>query len=168
MPTVFMELILFLSSYAPLWVIFGILGTFGTGIPSIAFYALAGLSATALALFMKAAVARAPIPLKIARVRPRDYDAISYIVTYLLPFLGGDFSHAKARVALGVLLIVIGVLYVRANLFYVNPLLSLVGYRLFELETSGNRVLVMLTRRRYVPHDVDLEARPLNEYVFLE
>ena len=84
----------------------------------------------------------------VAGVIPRDSETMSYIVTYLLPFLNIDFSDRHAAFALGIAFAVVGVLYVNSNMLYINPVLSLAGFHLFEVETSEHTSAILICRRR--------------------
>lgn len=70
-------------------------------------------------------------------------EALSYIVTYIIPFL--DFEASKDLVPLLILLGVIGVVYVNSNLLYTNPILSLFGIRIFEVTLDSERKLMLMT-----------------------
>jgi hypothetical protein len=168
MPSSTIQAVLFLSSYAPLLVIFAILDSWGRGIPSILCVILAVISSAVLFLFVRKAKELAPLTLSVARASHRDSDAIAYVVTYLVPFTGFTDDNIRLRLALLVLIIVIGALYLRSHLFYVNPLLSLAGYRLYEGETASGRVFILITRRKYVAPETQVTVAAMGNYVFLE
>jgi hypothetical protein len=50
-PTTGVELVLFASSFSPLFVVFGLLDSFGAGWPSVVCYAVAAVSVAALFCF---------------------------------------------------------------------------------------------------------------------
>jgi hypothetical protein len=98
----------------------------------------------------------------------RDGDVLAYIATYLVPFAAVTATTARERGALGLFVVLIAVLYVRSELFYINPLLALVGYRMFQVTTPAGASVVLLTRRRFLRSDIDLQARRLSHYVYWE
>lgn len=168
MPTAAAQLLMFFSSFAPLFVVFGLLGSFGTGAGRVACYTIAVLAFLGLFVLLRAARHLGKQTLKADRARPRDSDAIAYVVTYLVPFLTLATDSWQARAALAVFVLVVAVLYVRAHLFYVNPVLSLFfGYRLFEVET-GESYSIVLSKRRYIAPGTELNTRRLSDYVFIE
>ena len=168
MPSLLTEITLFLSSFAPLIAIFSLLNTFGRGAPSIVCLAVAGISLVGLAVFMRLARALAPIDLTVGAVRKRDQDTIGYVVTYLLPFVAIGATTWRLRTAVIVFVVVVGVLYVRAHLFYVNPVLALVGFRLFEVEIVGAPSAILMTRQHHLPAGSALRVRALSNTVLLE
>lgn len=168
MPTTATECVLFLSSFAPLFVVFGLLESFGAGWPSYVCYAVAVVSAVALFGMIRSSRRLSPIAVELVQARPRDTDAIGYLATYVVPFAALGVEDWRSRCALLVFLVLVGVLYVRAHLFYVNPLLSIAGYRLFEGETSTGRPLLVLTKRKFVSMRARIDLFTLSDYVYLE
>lgn len=168
MPTPFAQLVLFASSYAPLFVIFALLDSWGAGAPSIIAVVLAAASVSGLAFFMSQSERLQRIDVKVDRARHRDGDAIGYVITYLVPFVGFQNPAPRLQLALLLLVAVIAALYLRSHLFYVNPVLSLLGYRLYEGETETGRTFILISRRRYVAPSTPMAVSTLSDYVFLD
>jgi hypothetical protein len=168
MPTVVAQAVLFLSSYAPLFLVFALLDSFGRGLPSIVCLVAAGLSVIGLYAFFQIAKRQKRTSIPVAHTRLRDGDTLAYFATYLVPFIAAQPHGLRDRAALALFLLTIGVLYVRSTLFYVNPLLSLVGFRTFEVETESGRPMVLLTRRGFLRQAEQVHAAQLSDYVFLE
>lgn len=168
MPSNGTQLLLFLSSYSPLFAITGYLETWGAGWPSLVSWAVAIISVVALLGFVSLARGMHRTTLTVSAAKPRDGDAIGYIVTYLVPFVAFIDPSVKVRFALLALILLICVLYVRAYMFYVNPVLALLGYRLYEVSLPDARTILLLTRRRFIARDEQIQGATLTEYVYLE
>jgi hypothetical protein len=154
MPTPIAQLVLFTSSYSSLLIVFGLLDSFGKGLPSIICLVVAVLAILGLVVFMHTVRHLSSDKLEVAHAKHRDGDAFAYVATYLLPLLGFDTAGWRGQLALLIFVIVLAVLYLQSHLFYINPLLSLAGYRLFEAETPSGRTLVLISKRRYLrPRD---------------
>src|SRR4051794_2982925 len=97
MPNVLAATAMFGSSFAPLFIVFGLLRTFGDGWQTWVCYAVAGASVIGLIVVFRVARELQAVPVTVARARHRDSDAIGYVVTYLLPFatLGTDDWRAR-------------------------------------------------------------------------
>jgi hypothetical protein len=162
------EAVLFLSSFSPLFVVFGLLDSFGAGVPSYACYAVAACSALFLLVSLRLWGTLNVTRVKVTRARQRDADAIAYVATYIVPFATLGTDSWKSRSALLLFLVLVAVLYVRAHLFYVNPLLSLIGYRLFEAETESGRVMLVISKRDYIRGNSEIDVRTLSDYIFLQ
>jgi hypothetical protein len=158
MVTAATQTLLFLSSFSPLFLMFGVLDSFGSRLAQWICYGLAGLSLLGLFLFFSLLSGLSQQAVEVNRAKPRDSDAIGYVVTYLVPFLTLNTTDWRGRAAIILFVVVVGVLYIRSHIFYVNPFLSLAGYRLFEIEV-GRGFVILLTRRRFVEPGAMLRAR---------
>lgn len=59
-------------------------------------------------------------------------NVISYIMTYLIPMLSMELKDTTSILINLSIFLIIGVLYVRNNLVYLNPVLSMLGFYVFE------------------------------------
>jgi hypothetical protein len=166
--TALAQFALFLSSYSPLFAVFALLDSFGRGWPARVCAALAfgGLLLSIVVFLGTRRLAAQSLHVESAQVR--DGDALAYIATYLVPFAAITATTAREREALGLFVVLIAVLYVRSGLFYINPLLALVGYRLFQVVTPGGASVVLLSHRRFLRSEITINARRLSDYVFWE
>jgi len=130
--------------------------------------AISLLSLLFLARFMKSAKHLALFHVTIKRVVSRDAEVMAYIVTYLIPFLGISVSDLVDAVSLSIMLGLIAVLYVRSNLIYINPILSLWGYRLFEVETENGKISALVCKRDYVKTGSPIAVVSPEDYILLE
>jgi hypothetical protein len=172
--------VLFFSSYSPLFLIllWRQLAGAGTAGALKAFlappYLIPGL---AVVIVVSNAIAGILLlqarRLEAERIRVESWssktgEALSYIVTYIIPFL--NFDPAKDLVPLLILLGVIGVVYVNSNLLYTNPVLSLFGIRIFEVTRDSGRKLMVLTWKSEPcqEHNKVLLARKVSGNIYLE
>jgi hypothetical protein len=167
MPTVLAQFVMFVSSYAPLLVVFALLDSFGRGVPSIVCLALAATGSLGLAVIISVGTSINPRAVVLTETQARDSEAIGYVVTYLLPFVGFQATTGRERLALLIFFGLLALLYIRSGLFYVNPLLSAVGYHLFAAQYEG-RAIMLMSKRRTVAPPTELKARFITESVFLE
>lgn len=65
--------------------------------------------------------------------RPKDI-VLSYLFTYIIPFVAMDLDNLGTVLANIFLFLLIWCLYVRLNLFYINPILSVFGYLSYEAD----------------------------------
>jgi hypothetical protein len=167
MPTTAAQTVLFLSSFSPLFFMFGLLDTFKADVADWICIGLAVLSLLGLGVFLRVVANVDVQSVNVGKAKPRDADAIGYVVVYLVPFLALATDSWQARASLVLFVAVVGALYVRSHIFYVNPVMSLVGYRLFEIE-AGNGFVILITRRSFVEPGVSVQARRLSDYVYIE
>lgn len=81
---------------------------------------------------------------------PKDSDVLAFIGSYLVPIAVAIFTPDPARlIAMAVLLLVLVAVYVGAELYWLNPLLTIAGFRIYQVVDDDNgSTLVLLTRRR--------------------
>src|SRR5690242_13243269 len=87
---------------------------------------------------------------------------------YIVPFATLGVETWQQRVALAGFFVLVGILYIQANLFYVNPVLAAVGFRLFEVETDSGRIMLVISRAKYLQVGAAIRVHTLSDYVFLE
>jgi len=104
MPNIPTRLILFLSSYAPLFLIITMRGWRDNRPLAVGLAIVAVLSVVVLFAFLHTAQKLAADKVKVSSVISRDGDAMSYIVTYLLPFLAVKLNDPTDVVSLGIVL----------------------------------------------------------------
>jgi hypothetical protein len=168
MPNALTCLVLFFSSYAPLFLILAIRSGVTNRWLALSLTALAAISVLVLWWFVRKARTLAAHKVSIASVISRDGDAMSYIVTYLLPFLAVDFTKSSDVVSLGIVFGVICLLYVNSNLIHTNPLLNLVRFHVFDVQDGDGKNFALISRRSYVRNGSELEVISLGDYVSME
>jgi hypothetical protein len=167
MASTFARFILFLSSYIPLWVIFALVTWHDRRNFSIAFMMIAALSLVGTMIFLGVAQSLAGIDLTVGVIRRKDSETMSYIASYIIPFAATPFDKPEQIVALIVFLVVLCVVYINSAMIHINPLLSLMGYNLYEIEdTDGNPYFLMA--RRSLRRGDTVRAIDLANNIFLE
>lgn len=163
------RLILFLSSYTPLFVVLGIKATahnFGLAVGLIALGILSGIAMLGL---LKWARTITPTPVHVASSSSGSGDVIAYLFTYIVPFVGSATSTTADVISLLVLFVTIGLVFVNSDLGLVNPLLAGAGFHLHKVETDGRRQYLVLSRSDLPPiAGGDLRVRRLGEAMGLE
>jgi hypothetical protein len=167
--TALSQFALFLSSYTPLFLVFALLGTFGNGWSIVINILIAAAGAIVLTgVFYYSKVNLTDQKLEVATTQIRDGDVLAYVATYIVPFAAMNASSARDRWAIVLFVVLIALLYVRSQLFYVNPLLALVGYRLFQVVTEHDASVVLISRQNFVRSHTTISARRLSDYVYWE
>ncbi len=168
MPRMSTRALLFLSSYSPLFLILSMRGWHDNRHLALGLALLAFVSLLGLIVFLRLARSLQPSLLIVMSVKSRDGDVMSYIVTYLLPFLAIKMNDKMDVASLGLLLLVIGILYVNSNLIHTNPILSIMGYHLFEIEDGENKTSTLICKQSYVRTGSELRTVSIGDYVLME
>lgn len=161
------KLILFLSSYSPLFVILFIQSPFPAKWVAPAMLAVAVVSVAILVGVLRLGTDLNPESLKVIDASKMDTEAVSYIVTYIFPFMGIDFCSSRVSISMTVVFLVLAILYVNSSLIYINPVLNLLGYHIYEVRSEGAPV-VLITKRRRIPAELIVRACSLDGDIYLE
>lgn len=163
----FTKLLMFLSSYFPLWIVVFLLYVEKHRWEAIATLTLGVISVLWLLHFMKAVQTRNGLPLKVAAAKRRDDEALSYIVSYLLPFLALPSEEWQKFIALAVFYVLLGVLFVKADLIHINPVLLLANYRIYEVQDSMGSTRTVISKSRLV-HGSELFVIDIGDSLSIE
>ncbi|MEH0110419.1 hypothetical protein V6N00_11965 [Tersicoccus sp. MR15.9] len=128
------------------------------------------LAVTGLAgLVVRAARGSQAVPLRCAEVRQRDSDLLSLLGAQMVPVVLAVFagSDPARQLAMVLYLLIFAVVYVRGRLYYLNPVLALVGFRIWELELENGAAVRMLSRAEFLPQHGVVRAHRLAPGVFI-
>lgn len=87
------------------------------------------------------------LPVIAKKVEDLSYEHLTFLTTYIVPLICFNLDNIRYIVALFVLLIVIGQIYVKTDKFYANPTLAILGFRLYKLEIGGVSKVLITTHR---------------------
>jgi hypothetical protein len=171
MPSLLARLILFLSSYAPLLLLFASLDSFGSEWSRLLCLVVAVASLIALLIYWRS-IRSEPSAYKTTEIKsaaPRNLDVIGYFVSYVIPFAAAQESDIAGRLSLLFLFVVIAGFYFRNDLYYANPVLALAGIRVFDVVLESNdQPILVLTHRRFLKQHTDLDLRRLGTYIYVD
>jgi hypothetical protein len=148
MPSFLIRVLLFLSSYFPLGLIFFVMLIGTKPILAWSFLSAGILGVLGLALYLAVTRRLNPLSVEVLTVTRRDGEAMSYVVTYLLPFLGAPFGSIEQGIGLAIFFVVLAVLYINSDMIHINPTLNLVGFHVYEVELANGEVQSLIARRR--------------------
>lgn len=88
------------------------------------------------------------IPFRIVKIENINYEHLTFLTTYIVPLVCFNFFDNRYQLVLIVLVTVIGAIYIKTDLFYANPTLALLNYKIYKIDGDfkdgkrGNIVLV--------------------------
>jgi len=169
MPRLPTRILLFLSSYAPLFAILAYDAYPGNLLLVWVLGITAAVSPAALWGYVHYWLPRkAEISITAERVTPRDSEAVSYLLFYLFPFLDVNLQSLSESAPMIVLLLVMSIIYINSNMMYVNPMLNLFGYHIFEVENEDGKVYGLISRDKYIRPGTSFLVHPSQNYVALK
>ncbi len=72
------------------------------------------------------------IPFEVRKVENINYEHLTFLATYVVPLISFDFGSCRQMIVLALLLVVMGVIYIKTDLFYANPSLALLGFHIYR------------------------------------
>ena len=86
-------------------------------------------------------------PAEVISIKNENYEYLTFLTTYIIPLICINLSETRYVIVLGILLIIIGSIFVKMDLYLGNPTLALLGYRLYRIEaknvTSNDGILII-------------------------
>lgn len=168
MPSVICRAILFLSGYAPLFLIFSI-----EFYPHYHWWALIPLAIGVVALiwlllFLRWVRNGAARPLVLRSVERKDAEVIAYIFAYVFPFLGLKPDDVTHGIGLGIFFFVLMVLSVSSNMVHINPALNLLGYHVYQITDGEGLAHTIVTRRNRINPGTTLNVVVIGDVLSME
>lgn len=109
------------------------------------------------------------IPVKVSSVEDINYEHLTFLTTYIIPLICFNLTSERYLIALGLLLIVIGIIYVRTDKFYANPTLAILGFRLYSVKLirrTGEEVKVTLITKDQIKDGDKIRFLELDSRVY--
>ena len=167
MGSIHARLLLCLSSYFPLAVILAILRVPKYWILTVMLVMIGILSVFGMFAYLRSLEDTAPFHMEVVGVQRRDSEVVSYVLSYVVPFLAVPFEGWQQGVGLALFFTVICILHVKLNLIHINPTLAIAGYRLYEVTTTRGGVHSLITKRRVALGDT-LRVVKIGEDILVE
>lgn len=83
-----------------------------------------------------------PSDCTISGINTKSSDVLNYIATYVIPLFSFKTDKINDIVVFALLLIVLTIIYTHTNMFFINPVLILLGFRIVEL----NQSIIVITK----------------------
>jgi hypothetical protein len=109
------------------------------------------------------------IPFEISKLEDINYEHLTFLATYVVPLISFDFSSGRQMIVLGLLLVVMGVIYIKTDLFYTNPSLALLDFHIYRASGSfknGEREGIILICRGRLAEKKKVAYIKLDERIY--
>jgi hypothetical protein len=92
------------------------------------------------------------LPFTIDKIESVNYEHLTFLATYIIPLICFDLGSFRYLIVLLLLLLAMGVIYIKTDLFYANPSLALLGFHIYKVDgsfkSSKREGIILLTRHR--------------------
>jgi len=109
------------------------------------------------------------IPFKIKKIKPINYEHLVFLATYIIPLVCFNFTEIRQIFIFVVLLVAMGIIYIRTDLFYSNPTLALIGFNIYEVDgefKTGLKENIIVISRDKLTVNMQVSHMKLDERIF--
>ena len=107
---------------------------------------------------------------RIIDIENKNNESISYLFTYVIPFVFQDLSTLTNVIPIAILLIVTALIYINSSMILINPTIS-ISYTLYQvtyidIESQKQRSGMILTKSKYLEEDDLLDIEDVGPKLF--
>jgi len=106
------------------------------------------------------------LPITVFEVENVNFESVTFLATYIVPLACIDLDKDRSPLMLIVILILIGWIYIKTNLFYTNPTLAVWGYHIYKISSKDKREVTIITRKEVAIGD-ELFLKYIDDKIFL-
>jgi hypothetical protein len=109
------------------------------------------------------------IPFEIKNIESINYEHLTFLATYVVPLISFDFGSGRQMIVLALLLIVMGIIYIKTDLFYANPSLALLGFHIYRADGNfkiGDRDGIVLISREKLSEGQKVSYIKLDDRIY--
>ena len=108
-------------------------------------------------------------PYEIESIKNENYEYLTFLTTYIIPLICIDLTKIRYVFVLAVLLVLIGFIFIRMDLYCGNPTLALMGYRLYRAEIKGFEAPdgIVLISKDHLSKKSSIKWIPIDKYVWI-
>ena len=88
------------------------------------------------------------LPVKILECKKINSKTIDVIISIIMPFVFVDLNKWNDIISIILLIVILGVIYIRTNNIYTNPTLTILGFNLYEvkIDTNAEKNIMVFTK----------------------
>lgn len=108
-------------------------------------------------------------PINIKSIENKNYEHLTFLSTYIIPLIAFDLGKPRYFIVLIILLLAIGIIYLKTNLYYSNPTLAILGYRIYKANAefrTENRSNIILISREELKVNQNVSYRKIDENIY--
>jgi hypothetical protein len=105
------------------------------------------------------------LPKTVSKIQDLYFENLTFLITYIIPFVGFNLNVNRNRLTLVLMLVLIGWFYVKANMFYTNPSLAVLGYQIYRVDTAENSNMIVIVKGR-IHKDDSIYSRKIDENIY--
>ncbi|SFQ98921.1 hypothetical protein SAMN04487773_0882 [Enterobacter sp. kpr-6] len=76
----------------------------------------------------------------VSEVKNESHEHLEFLTTYVMPLVFTDVNSKRTMLNLLIMIVAIGMIYVKTNRFYSNPSLALLGFRIYRAKINDRGI----------------------------
>lgn len=89
------------------------------------------------------------ITVNVKKVQSRDKDVLVYLTAYVLPLVSLNTKTMQDSIIFIILLVLILWLSIRSDLLYINPLIAIIGIRIYDIDTNIGKAILFSKNQHF-------------------
>lgn len=145
------KVLLFLTSYIPLYAIVAIKNFEDYRVLSVGLVILSTTLTILVAVVMYRVYQVGGRRREIIKVEDANRLNLEYFIAYVIPFIPDNLVKLDNAISFLIVLFIMGVIYIKSDLIYMNPPLVLVGFNVFKAQARIDEKIkdvVIITRKK--------------------
>lgn len=105
----------------------------------------------------------------IEEIKNESYEYLTFLTTFIMPLVCMDFTNPRYVLVFFTLVLVIGSIFIRTDLYYGNPTLALMGYRLYRVHIKSKSTpdgIILITKDQLSKGDA-IDWIPIDDHVWV-
>lgn len=107
------------------------------------------------------------LPIKLKECESVNYENLSFLATYIIPLVCFPMQTDREIFVMFAVIIIIGCIFVKTNLYYTNPSLVLLGFNVYKVKTDSQKFRegIIIVRGKLISGD-DVQYLSLSDNVY--
>lgn len=109
------------------------------------------------------------MPFTIIKIESINYEHLTFLTTYIVPLVCFNFDNIRYQIVLLIVVIVICAIYVKTDLFYANPTLAILGFKIYKIDghfEDGNRDGIILISKQNLQKNIRCDYVKLDQRIY--
>jgi len=106
------------------------------------------------------------LPINVKQIENINFESVTFLATYIVPLACIDLDKDRSALMLLIILVLIGWIYIKTDLFYTNPTLAILGYHIYKISSDTKFDIIIITRNKIVIGD-ELYIKNIDDKIYL-
>jgi hypothetical protein len=97
------------------------------------------------------------LPVQVTQLENCNYETITFLATYIIPLVCFDLDFNldanRNLLMLFCVLVLIGCIYLKTNMFYTNPTLAILGFHIYKINTIKHEGIIVIVKGKVKKED---------------